>query len=169
MNHVFLPLTVSYLIFLWKYIKTRLNNTSKHIRDKMGSGWLAKDIIEILLYISTLSYQFSAIILIIWHVFHCKKRGGGRNHMIYDCVQKLVCTKSKNKIVPDSTKDVCRRTIEIPQRTRIFEVDCCLNVHNAHLKVSITNFGLSTCRSGEMTNVLVIKVASCHCSYLSDH
>ena len=30
-------------------------------------------------------------------------------------------------------KDFYRRTIEIPQRARIFKVDCCLKAHNAHL------------------------------------
>ena len=34
------------------------------------------------------------------------------------------------------------RTIEIPQRVCIFKVNCNLKVHNAHLKVSITNFGI---------------------------
>ena len=29
--------------------------------------------------------------------------------------------------------DVYSRTIEIPQRARIFKANCCLKVHNAHL------------------------------------
>ena len=29
-------------------------------------------------------------------------------------------------------KDVYRRTIEMPQRARAFQVNCCLKVHNAH-------------------------------------
>ena len=33
-------------------------------------------------------------------------------------------------------KDVYRRTIGIPQRTRISTVDCCLKDHNAHLKLA---------------------------------
>ena len=32
-------------------------------------------------------------------------------------------------------KGVYRRTIEILQRGRIFKANCCLNVHNAHLKI----------------------------------
>ena len=32
-------------------------------------------------------------------------------------------------------KDVYRRTIEMPQRTRNFNVNCCLKVHNAHLNL----------------------------------
>ena len=32
-------------------------------------------------------------------------------------------------------KDVYRRTIEMPQRARTFQVNCCLKVHNAHLKL----------------------------------
>ena len=32
-------------------------------------------------------------------------------------------------------KDVKRRTIEIPQRGRIFMANCCLKVHNAQLKL----------------------------------
>ena len=32
-------------------------------------------------------------------------------------------------------KDVYKRTIEMPQRARIFMVNWCLNVHNAHLKL----------------------------------
>ena len=34
-------------------------------------------------------------------------------------------------------KDVHRRTIEIPQCTHIFEANCCLKVHNAHLKLAL--------------------------------
>ena len=30
---------------------------------------------------------------------------------------------------------IYRRTIEIPQRTRIFKVNCCLKVHKAPLKL----------------------------------
>ena len=33
-------------------------------------------------------------------------------------------------------KDVYRRTIEIPQSTHIFKANCCLNVHNVHLKLA---------------------------------
>ena len=33
-------------------------------------------------------------------------------------------------------KDVCRRTIEMLQRTRIFKVNCFLKVHHAHLKLA---------------------------------
>ena len=32
-------------------------------------------------------------------------------------------------------KDVYRRTIEMPQRARSFQANCCLKVHNAHLKL----------------------------------
>ena len=32
-------------------------------------------------------------------------------------------------------KDIYRRTIEIPQRSRTFQANCCLKVHNAHLKL----------------------------------
>ena len=32
-------------------------------------------------------------------------------------------------------KDVYRRTIEMPQRARTFQVNCCLKVHDAHLKL----------------------------------
>ena len=32
-------------------------------------------------------------------------------------------------------KDVYRRTIEMPQRPRTFQVNYCLKVHNAHLKL----------------------------------
>ena len=33
-------------------------------------------------------------------------------------------------------KNVYRRTIEIPQRTRIFKANYCLKVHNAHIKLA---------------------------------
>ena len=33
-------------------------------------------------------------------------------------------------------KDVYRRTIEILQRPHIFKINCCLKVHNAHLKLA---------------------------------
>ena len=36
-----------------------------------------------------------------------------------------------NEMIPQY-KDVYRRIIEMPQRTRIFKVNCCLKVHNAH-------------------------------------
>ena len=29
-----------------------------------------------------------------------------------------------------------RRTIELPQRTRIFKINCCLKIHNALLKLA---------------------------------
>ena len=32
-------------------------------------------------------------------------------------------------------KDVYRRTIEMPERARTFQIICCLRVHNAHLKL----------------------------------
>ena len=32
-------------------------------------------------------------------------------------------------------KDVYRRTIEMPQRAHAFKVNCCLKVHNEHLKL----------------------------------
>ena len=32
-------------------------------------------------------------------------------------------------------KDVYRRTIEMPQRARTFQVNCCLKIHNAHQKL----------------------------------
>ena len=32
-------------------------------------------------------------------------------------------------------KDIYWRTIEMPQRARAFQVNCCLKVHNAHLKL----------------------------------
>ena len=32
-------------------------------------------------------------------------------------------------------KDVCKRTIEILKSARIFKVNCCLKVHNAHLNL----------------------------------
>ena len=32
-------------------------------------------------------------------------------------------------------KGVYRRTREMPQRARTFQVNCCLKVHNAHLKL----------------------------------
>ena len=33
----------------------------------------------------------------------------------------------------------------MPQRARTFQVNCCLKVHNAHLKLlDIANFGIST-------------------------
>ena len=32
-------------------------------------------------------------------------------------------------------KDVCKTTIETLQRAHIFKVNCCLKVHNAHLRV----------------------------------
>ena len=41
----------------------------------------------------------------------------------------------------DSTKTIYDRTIEIPQRTRIFKADCCLEVHNVHLKLALTISG----------------------------
>ena len=34
-------------------------------------------------------------------------------------------------------KDVQRRTIEMPQRARMFKANCCFTVHNAHLKLSL--------------------------------
>ena len=34
-------------------------------------------------------------------------------------------------------KNVYRRTIEMPQRARSFQFNCCLKVHNAHLKLHI--------------------------------
>ena len=33
-------------------------------------------------------------------------------------------------------KDVCTRTIEIPQQPHIFQAHCCLKVHNAHWKLA---------------------------------
>ena len=33
-------------------------------------------------------------------------------------------------------KDVYGRTMEIPQRTHIFKVNCCLKVHSVHLKLA---------------------------------
>ena len=38
-------------------------------------------------------------------------------------------------------KDVYERTIEIPQRTRIFKVRHCLKVHSAHLKLALSILG----------------------------
>ena len=37
--------------------------------------------------------------------------------------------------------DVCGRTIEIPQCTRIFKVNCCLKVHNVQLKIALSISG----------------------------
>ena len=34
-------------------------------------------------------------------------------------------------------KDDYKRTIEIPQRTRIFKDNCCFKVHNAHVKLAL--------------------------------
>ena len=39
------------------------------------------------------------------------------------------------RIAKPQYKDVYRRTIEMPQRSRTFKVNCCLKVHNAHLKL----------------------------------
>ena len=33
----------------------------------------------------------------------------------------------------------------MPQRAHTFQVNCCLKVHNAHLKTTITNFGIRFC------------------------
>ena len=38
--------------------------------------------------------------------------------------------------IPPQYKDVCRRTIEIPQRTHIFKANYCLTVQNVHLKLA---------------------------------
>ena len=48
------------------------------------------------------------------------------------------------RILKPQYKDVYRRTIETPQRAGTFKVNCCLKVHNAHLKLqaTITNFGI---------------------------
>ena len=46
----------------------------------------------------------------------------------------LIC--SLHKLYPEShSKKTLRRIIEIPQRTRIFKANCCLNIHKAHLKL----------------------------------
>ena len=41
-------------------------------------------------------------------------------------------------------KNVFRRTIEILRRAGFFKANCCLKVYNAHFKVSIANFGISS-------------------------
>ena len=40
-------------------------------------------------------------------------------------------------------KDFYRRTIEIPQCTRIFKGNYCPKIHNGYLNVSISNFWIS--------------------------
>ena len=35
-----------------------------------------------------------------------------------------------------------RRTIEIPKRAHIFKANCCLFIHNAHLKLALPILGL---------------------------
>ena len=44
---------------------------------------------------------------------------------------------SRNSLVSRNPqyKDVYRRTIEMLQRACNFKVNCCLKVHNAHLKI----------------------------------
>ena len=39
---------------------------------------------------------------------------------------------------PQYKEDVCRRTIEIPQRARILNANCCLKVHNVPLPLQIS-------------------------------
>ena len=42
------------------------------------------------------------------------------------------CERILNVSRKPQYKDVCRGTIEMPQRVRTFNVNCCLQVHNAH-------------------------------------
>ena len=40
----------------------------------------------------------------------------------------------RKRIRKGTVQNVCRSTIEILQRVRIFKANCCLQVHNAHIK-----------------------------------
>ena len=67
------------------------------------------------------------------------------------------CVFSVNVSVSQKSqyKDVNRRTKEILQRAPIFKANYCLKVRNAHLKVSIANFGIS------LRNVLLSCTNNC--------
>ena len=52
--------------------------------------------------------------------------------------------------------DVCRRTKGIPQRARIFEANCRLKVHNAHLKLALPISGYVTKRGSELFDPPII-------------
>ena len=55
------------------------------------------------------------------------------------CLLANLLSEFSHKFTPypeiQQYKDIYRRTIEMPQRAHIFKVDCCLDVHNAHLKL----------------------------------
>ena len=59
--------------------------------------------------------------------------------------RQKVRTKYLKNTYPDRKaqyKEVYSRTIEILQRGSILKSNCCLKIHNAHLKVSIANIGI---------------------------
>ena len=55
--------------------------------------------------------------------------GGGFKMLLCRCSTAVALSRKPQY------KDVCSRTIEMPQCARIFKVNCCLKVHNAHLQI----------------------------------
>ena len=53
-----------------------------------------------------------------------------------DLYRKQMDCSLDNIMIEAPYKDAYRRTIEIPQRAHIFKVNCCLKVHNVHLKLA---------------------------------
>ena len=60
-------------------------------------------------------------------------------------------------------KEVYRRTIEMPQCARTFQVNCCLKVHNAHLKLLSPISGKDILKSDQefITVMQILKLLSC--------
>ena len=90
----------------------------------------------------TFSWRFSEIYvkIICWHPPPPHRHEGWRpllrKSWIRPWTQQVYCTIEDNNVSRKSQyKDVYRRTIEMPQRARTFQVNCCLKVHNAHLKL----------------------------------
>ena len=78
------------------------------------------------------------------HIEFLKLRGAHKTKFGRFCLKTFILEMSANpqevavRIFQNGVyKDVYRRTIEIPQRTHISKANCCVKVHNVHLKLAL--------------------------------